>query len=252
MLWPCARPHACRFARQATDWQNATDFGLTAGLHSLDPDEITWWQDRVHAGNLYINRPITGAIVQRQPFGGWKKSCIGPGAKAGGPNYVLNLCRLSELDPKMENDYHEAWTNHFSVKHDPSAMKCESNVFRYRPCRGVILRLDTRNEHAIQRAKLAAEVTDAPLIISLREEESDAQFITRLPELAKRAEFLRTLTPPSDEVLEAVNDTGLNWINAPLLASGHIELTRWLREQSVSETRHRYGQLPDPTQARRG
>ena len=40
-----------------------------------------------------MNRPITGAIVGRQPFGGWKASSVGPGAKAGGPNYVLELAR---------------------------------------------------------------------------------------------------------------------------------------------------------------
>ena len=46
---------------------------------------------RVQAGNLYVNRPITGAIVRRQPFGGWKRSAVGPGAKAGGPNTLFVL-----------------------------------------------------------------------------------------------------------------------------------------------------------------
>ena len=236
---------------QATEWQNATDFGLTAGLHSLDPDEIAWWRDRAQAGNLYINRPITGAIVQRQPFGGWKKSCIGPGAKAGGPNYVRNFCHLSDAET-AETDYHAAWTGHFALEHDPSALKCESNVFRYRPCRGVILRLDERDEVAVERAQLAAQLTGAPLTISVRTEESDAQFMGRLPHLTKNAEFLRTVSVPSDEVLSAAHAAGLNWINAPLLANGRIELARWLREQAVSETRHRYGQLPDAATARRG
>ncbi len=236
---------------QATEWQNATDFGLTAGLHSLDPEEVCWWRDRVQAGNLYINRPITGAIVQRQPFGGWKKSCIGPGAKAGGPNYVLSFTQLSDLDPNQDNDYRQAWADHFAIEHDPSAMRCESNVFRYRPSHGVILRLDRQNEQVIARAKLAAEVTGVPLTISLRDEENDAQFIARLSALAESAEFIRTITPPGDEVLQAAHDIGLNWINAPLLANGRIELTRWMREQSVSETRHRYGQIPDSGMPRR-
>jgi len=236
---------------QATEWQNATDFGLTAGLHSLDPDEIAWWRDRAQAGNLYINRPITGAIVQRQPFGGWKKSCIGPGAKAGGPNYVRSFCHLSDAGT-AETDYHAAWKEHFAIEHDPSALKCESNAFRYRPCRGVILRLDERDEKAVERAQLAARLTGASLTISVRREESDAQFMARLPHLTKKAEFLRTLTAPTDEVLSAAQATGLNWINAPVLANGRIELARWLREQAVSETRHRYGQLPDAATARRG
>ncbi len=71
--------------------QNAVDYGLTAGIHSLDPIEVKDWLSRVQAGNLYVNRGITGAIVERQPFGGWKRSCVGPSTKAGGPNYLLSL-----------------------------------------------------------------------------------------------------------------------------------------------------------------
>ena len=71
--------------------QNEVDYGLTSGIHSLDPDEIGTWLDTVEAGNLYVNRGITGAIVQRQPFGGWKKSVVGAGFKAGGPNYLAGL-----------------------------------------------------------------------------------------------------------------------------------------------------------------
>ncbi|MFP5369067.1 MAG: aldehyde dehydrogenase family protein, partial [Actinomycetes bacterium] len=44
---------------------NEVDYGLTSGLHSLDPAEIGTWLERVEAGNLYVNRGITGAIVQR-------------------------------------------------------------------------------------------------------------------------------------------------------------------------------------------
>ncbi|HEX5945768.1 MAG TPA: proline dehydrogenase family protein [Acidimicrobiales bacterium] len=76
---------------EAVALQNGTAFGLTGGLHSLDEDEIARWLDTVDVGNAYVNRHITGAIVQRQPFGGWKDSVVGPGAKAGGPNYVAQL-----------------------------------------------------------------------------------------------------------------------------------------------------------------
>src|SRR5690242_21900286 len=76
---------------EAVDLQNQVSFGLTAGLHSLDPAEVRQWLDTVEAGNAYINRGITGAIVRRQPFGGWKRSSVGAGAKAGGPNYLIGL-----------------------------------------------------------------------------------------------------------------------------------------------------------------
>lgn len=71
--------------------QNSASHGLAAGLHSLNRTEIETWIRTVQAGNLYVNREITGAIVQRQPLGGWKKSSVGPGAKEGGPNYLAAL-----------------------------------------------------------------------------------------------------------------------------------------------------------------
>jgi RHH-type transcriptional regulator, proline utilization regulon repressor / proline dehydrogenase / delta 1-pyrroline-5-carboxylate dehydrogenase len=59
---------------EAIAWQNATGYGLTGGIHTLDPEEVEHWLERVEVGNAYVNRHITGAIVQRQPFGGWKRS----------------------------------------------------------------------------------------------------------------------------------------------------------------------------------
>ncbi len=76
---------------EAIEYQNASAYGLTAGIHSLEPTEVSIWLDEVEAGNLYVNRGITGAIVRRQPFGGWKRSTVGASAKAGGPNYLATL-----------------------------------------------------------------------------------------------------------------------------------------------------------------
>ncbi|HUS40294.1 MAG TPA: bifunctional proline dehydrogenase/L-glutamate gamma-semialdehyde dehydrogenase, partial [Pirellulales bacterium] len=75
---------------------NATGYGLTSGLESLDDREQELWQHSIRAGNLYINRSTTGAIVLRQPFGGLGKSAFGPGVKAGGPNYVAPFMRFSD------------------------------------------------------------------------------------------------------------------------------------------------------------
>ena len=61
----------------AIDLQNAVAYGLTGGLHSLDEHEIERWLERVEVGNAYVNRHTTGAIVRRQPFGGWKRSSVG-------------------------------------------------------------------------------------------------------------------------------------------------------------------------------
>jgi len=65
---------------------NNSDYALTAGIHSRSPKQVDYARRRLHCGNLYINRGITGAIVGRQPFGGYKFS--GVGSKAGGPDYL--------------------------------------------------------------------------------------------------------------------------------------------------------------------
>ncbi len=80
----------------AIELVNETGYGLTSGLESLDEREQALWKERVRAGNLYINRVTTGAIVLRQPFGGVGKSAFGPGIKAGGPNYVAQLMSFRE------------------------------------------------------------------------------------------------------------------------------------------------------------
>jgi RHH-type proline utilization regulon transcriptional repressor/proline dehydrogenase/delta 1-pyrroline-5-carboxylate dehydrogenase len=82
----------------AIDLVNATGYGLTSGLESLDDREQELWCSRIRAGNLYINRSTTGAIVLRQPFGGIGKSSVGPGIKAGGPNYVVPLMRVADVE----------------------------------------------------------------------------------------------------------------------------------------------------------
>ncbi|MFM1770368.1 MAG: hypothetical protein RJA22_2897 [Verrucomicrobiota bacterium] len=75
---------------------NQTGYGLTSGLQSLDDREQAEWKAGIRAGNLYLNRPTTGALVLRQPFGGMGKSCFGPGLKAGGPNYVAQFMRFAD------------------------------------------------------------------------------------------------------------------------------------------------------------
>ena len=158
---------------EAIRLQNASAYGLTAGLHSLDPDELRTWLDGVEAGNLYVNRGITGAIVRRQPFGGWKRSSVGAGTKAGGPNYLVHLGswapaelssvpsvsglapRVSELLAAAAGDLEPAqlervrraavsdqaeWEREFGMAKDVSGLGLERNLFRYLPI-GVTVRL---------------------------------------------------------------------------------------------------------------
>ena len=68
---------------------NGTDYALTGGFFSRSPANIERVKAQLEAGNVYINRPCTGAIVGRHPFGGFKMS--GSGTKAGGKDYLLNF-----------------------------------------------------------------------------------------------------------------------------------------------------------------
>ena len=165
-----------RSLEHALELQNAVDYGLTAGLYTQDPEDLRVWLDHVEAGNAYVNRGITGAIVQRQPFGGWKRSSVGAGAKAGGPNYLAGLgswrattggaqsstLHLRGLDsriaglieasqPHLDYDDFEwlrrgalsdaiAWDREFGRVRDVSRLGVERNLFRYRPVDGVAVR----------------------------------------------------------------------------------------------------------------
>jgi len=77
---------------------NEPRYGLTGGLYSRNPDHIRRFKSECRAGNLYVNRPITGALVDRQPFGGIGLS--GVGSKAGGPDYLLQF-----MQPKSFAEY---------------------------------------------------------------------------------------------------------------------------------------------------
>ncbi len=159
---------------EAIDIVNEVDYGLTSGLHSLDPAEIGTWLGRIQAGNLYVNRGITGAIVRRQPFGGWKKSAVGAGTKAGGLNYLLGLGSWAPaastaasvpsapvsafvraagvtspvLDRSLASD-EQAWSTLFGTATDVSALSAERNIARYLPFPSVQVRLASGDEDAV-------------------------------------------------------------------------------------------------------
>lgn len=74
---------------EALAMANGTEYALTGGLFSRSPLHLDRARREFQVGNLYLNRPITGALVGRQPFGGYKLSGIG--SKAGGPDYLLQF-----------------------------------------------------------------------------------------------------------------------------------------------------------------
>src|SRR5690606_31165904 len=185
----------------AIELQNAISYGLTAGLYTQNPDDLALWLDTVQAGNLYVNRGITGAIVQRQPFGGWKRSSVGPGTKAGGPNYLIGLgswrathgaasstLHLRGLDTRiaglieaaqssMAYEAFEwvrrgalsdalAWDREFGQVKDVSGLGVERNLFRYRPVPVAIRATGDAAWQALLRVILAAVRSGSEFTVS--------------------------------------------------------------------------------------
>lgn len=158
---------------------NETGYGLTSGLESLDEREIKYWREHMKAGNLYINRGTTGAIVLRQPFGGMGKSAIGAGRKVGIYNYITQFMNFEEIDkPTLSQDinhpmlqridnwiatakkglykefnvdydnlkfalasYIDNYENEFGVEKDYCHIRGEDNIFRYIPLNRVVIRV---------------------------------------------------------------------------------------------------------------
>jgi len=194
----------------AIDIVNATGYGLTSGIESLDKREQDYWKERIIAGNLYINRVTTGAIVTRQPFGGMRKSAIGSGKKAGGFNYVsqfMNLeyqetnlyesCSSQFLDQMrvlltrdtVFNDECEAALRHmchfthwyeveFLKEHDYAHIRGESNIIRYLPVKSVLLRIEENDElDEILTTIMAIKMIGAQLHISIPRKSRKAELI---------------------------------------------------------------------------
>jgi len=183
---------------------NHTGYGLTSGLNSLDEREHAQWMAGVHAGNLYINRGTTGAIVLRQPFGGMGRSVFGPGLKAGGPNYVAPLMTFADRPAKASVDepvphpdlqalagqvarlgdemqlematrlqsalrsYAIWWRDEFSRSHDHFRLLGQDNLRRYLPFTTIRVRVTDRDSlFEIMARAAAARVTGARVIVSM-------------------------------------------------------------------------------------
>ncbi len=199
--------------KHAIEIVNKTGYGLTSGLESLDAREIEYWRENIKAGNLYINRGTTGAIVLRQPFGGMGKSAIGAGRKVGIHNYITQFMDFEELsepkiskkiDHKMFNElnqwidkslkglykefnedfnklksalasYLQNYEDEFGVEKDYFHIRGEDNIFRYLPLNRVGLRVckDDSLFEILSRV-FAAHICGVKLYISIDYEESSA------------------------------------------------------------------------------
>jgi len=234
---------------EAIDVQNAVDYGLTGGIHSLDPVEVDAWLERVEVGNAYVNRAITGAIVQRQPFGGWKRSSVGVGAKAGGPDYLLQLGTwtptrdLSEVDPTELAIADDGWwEGRYGIPQDPAGLFCEANVLRYLPFPDLIVRVGPGATQAeVDRVLAAATRCGVAPRISRATDDDDATFAGTLT--AHRFGRIRAVGFVSETIRRAAIAAEVELVDESVTASGRLELRHHLREQAISRTLHRFGNL---------
>jgi RHH-type proline utilization regulon transcriptional repressor/proline dehydrogenase/delta 1-pyrroline-5-carboxylate dehydrogenase len=208
---------------------------------------------------------------------------IGPGAKAGGPNYVAQLGRwhaahdpeqgeelslvvaalvrsfAADLEPSEHRSLEHAarsdaraWRTEFAAGHDPSGLFCESNVLRYRPLPTIVVRIAANARPVdVGRVLAAATLVDSHLHVSVapdyagplghlpRRDENADVFIA----WAKRARPDRVRLLGAEPVLLSALPPTTFLDDRPPIGYGRIELLRYLREQTVSRTLHRFGNL---------
>ncbi|WP_405230287.1 bifunctional proline dehydrogenase/L-glutamate gamma-semialdehyde dehydrogenase [Lentisalinibacter sediminis] len=288
---------------EAIEFVNQTGYGLTSGIESLDDREQAEWKDAIAAGNLYVNRVTTGAVVLRQPFGGFGKSAFGPGIKAGGPNYVAQLMDFRDRDleetavtegpvaefqqaladvrggssfPDHEIDrliracasYQRNYREEFAREHDHFRLLGQDNIRRYLPVPVVRIRVHPDDSvFEVYARAVAAHVVGARAVVSVpsgtestvverletlteswaggiefvRESDEDLVRMMRADTVG-RLRYARPERVP-ETLLRASAETGVYIVRTPVLAEGRIELIGYLREQSISDDYHRYGNL---------
>jgi RHH-type proline utilization regulon transcriptional repressor/proline dehydrogenase/delta 1-pyrroline-5-carboxylate dehydrogenase len=255
---------------EAIKIQNAPDYGLTAGIHSLDNQEILTWIDGVNSGNLYVNRGVTGAIVNRQPFGGFKRSSVGSGLKAGGSSYLTQFGTWSNLSAtnkltaaaflkaaKVSDEI--AWKEIYAPKElDGGELEVEGNYRRYLPANLIVRVGSTASQKdvdrvllAIKRSGLKVPVSVAPgfmgkINYDLLQRESTGDFENRVvnePSLGLR---IWQLGSNEGWVRKARTKADIHVITGEVLVSGRLAGLNLVREQAVSITQHRFGALQEP------
>ena len=254
---------------EAIDVIHQTGFGLTSGIETLDEREQEHWQRRVRAGNLYINRPTTGAIVLRQPFGGMGQSAFGPGIKAGGPSYVAQLMDFEEtakpkgcdlVDEKLQalakrvpsveialRSYTKEARDEFRAEHDHQRLLGQDNLRRYRPIEHLCICLhDDDTKHGIAARIGAAHAIGCTVSITGPGAEEWRDFAQVVPEPdVTKFDRLRYATPARvpESIRRAANEACKYIADTPVLTEGRLELLWYVEEQSLSNDYHRYGNL---------
>ena len=221
---------------QAIALANATPFGLTSGIQTLDDREVARWVDRLEAGNLYVNRAdhrgdrrppalrrLEGLVGRAGREG--RRPQLRPPARALAPGRAARRGRRAPAGaarPRCSSaawpwrptpgerallrasaaSYARAWRRHFSREHDPSAILGERNVFRYRPCRRVIVRGAAGDRWRWPRSRWRPASRACALTVSLPPDSPPAAWLAEGDgvELVVEAEagFVERLAHPGD------------------------------------------------------
>ncbi|MGD9947387.1 MAG: proline dehydrogenase family protein [Desulfobulbus sp.] len=285
---------------------NQSGYGLTSGLESLNRREQAIWKKGIFAGNLYINRGTTGAIVLRQPFGGVGKSSLGSGIKAGSPEYVSQFMHFTELTPPAHqalqhqhrilallsewrllpeiemgpdflpeidklifatNSYLHQMATYFGVGQDYFHLRGQDNLIRFLPFGCIILRLHDMDGFFETLARITAAIlTGCSPLVSIPPELKNKirqflanhrgkQFLGSTPLLIEDDEMLAARIKFSDRiryagpervpetVVRAAAQKGATILRSPVYMEGRLELLYYLRQQTVCDNYHRYGNL---------
>lgn len=287
-----------RNVKHAVDIVNATGYGLTSGIESLDEREVNYWRENIKSGNLYINRGTTGAIVLRQPFGGMGKSAIGAGRKVGIYNYITQFVDFEEVGkPEIIKNFHtdltrfishckDKYTNEkeefekleiavqsyyhnfhteFNVEKDYIKVRGEDNHFRYLPLNRVIIRVSNDDSFfdIISRV-LAAKISGVHFTVSIDNNERIEEFLkdatvlfTSKDRIVKHTNekladvigsYERVIYSDISKVPESIFEAaskhlGTFIIRMKPMMEGRIELLNYFKEQSISHSYHRYGNI---------
>ncbi|NVJ53412.1 MAG: bifunctional proline dehydrogenase/L-glutamate gamma-semialdehyde dehydrogenase [Campylobacteraceae bacterium] len=286
-----------RDLEHAIEIVNATGYGLTSGIESLDEREVEYWKANLKAGNLYVNRGTTGAIVLRQPFGGMGKSAIGAGRKVGIYNYITQFVDFEEVSlPKVSKkystdltrfiescqangedktdieklsfalqSYYENYENEFTKEKDYCKVRGEDNHFRYIPLDNVIIRVsDDDTIFEVVSRILAARVSKVHFKVSIDKNEKVKKFLedsysklfTSRDNLVIQNEekfkkeisnydrvIYSDIAKVSEEVFKEAAKTTTFIVRGKPMMEGRLELLNYFKEQSVSHSYHRYGNI---------
>ncbi len=220
---------------------NGTPYGLTAGFFGLSEKDQELFAENMDAGNLYVNRVMTGAVVGRQSFGGRKDSNYGPGAKAGGPGYVLQFCHVSPKEPPRS----ALVSPPGSASASPPGVVCgtevvgEENWLRHQPAEVLIVIAGDADEQAVTQTREASQLAGATSEeVSLSKQATQEEVEKLRPEGPYR---IRVVGTPSDVLVRVASEKGWTLLTDPVTLDVGLEVRYFVLEQAISVAYHRHG-----------